>query len=251
PMGHRLALALPLSARVVRWRSMCCGISVRSRIWSYNAVDILQLNLEKSWRCGERQTLLSMQQFRDAGHDVTLVARKNSPLARAAQDDGFKVHKVGGMAALCWFLFWHGRGFDLLHAQTANTLTWLAVLKAWLRRPIVFTRRTAFDVPAKRLKRTLWKWRQADLLVAISQAAAAEPRKAGLPIIIIPSAIAPRSLDLPRARGFSMAMELGHRKVVATAAALTREKDPEILVRAIRHLADRRNDFVFIHLGAG
>src|SRR5690606_6659970 len=39
--------------------------------------------------------------------------------------------------------------------------------------------------------------------------------------------------------------------VVATAAALTEEKDPCTLVRAVHALYQRRQDFVFVHLGAG
>ncbi len=213
-------------------------------------MKILQLNFEKGWRGGERQTLLCMRQFRQAGHQVELVARGGEALARAAQAEGFTVHGATGMAGLCGYLLRRGRRFDVLHAQTANTLTWLAVLKNIVRRPIVFTRRTAFNVPEKRLPRTLWKWRRVDRFVAISQAAAAEPRKAGLPVTIIPSAIEPQPMDLPRTRSFSLALGLGDRKVLATAAALTREKDPCTLVRAVHCLSQQRNDFVFIHLGA-
>jgi glycosyltransferase involved in cell wall biosynthesis len=39
--------------------------------------------------------------------------------------------------------------------------------------------------------------------------------------------------------------------VLATAAALTREKDPCTLLRAVHRLRQTRDDFVFLHLGAG
>src|SRR5690606_27004480 len=137
------------------------------------------LNFEKGWRGGERQTLMCMRQFRAAGHHVALVARRGEPLARAARSDGFEVYEAGRVASLCLQLLRVARSFDLLHAQTANTLTWLAVLKPLLRRPIAFTRRTAFPVSEQKQKKTLWKWRRADLFVAISEAAAAEPRRLG------------------------------------------------------------------------
>src|SRR3546814_7493264 len=41
------------------------------------------------------------------------------------------------------------------------------------------------------------------------------------------------------------------RRVLATAAALTSEKDPCTLVRAVHRLRQKRDDFVFLHLGAG
>lgn len=36
---------------------------------------ILELNFERGWRGGERQTLWTSQYFRDAGHAVELLAR--------------------------------------------------------------------------------------------------------------------------------------------------------------------------------
>ncbi|CAM5476151.1 glycosyltransferase family 4 protein [Eoetvoesiella caeni] len=212
---------------------------------------ILQLNIERGWRGGERQTLLCMQQFRQAGHKVELVARRAEALAAAAAAEGFKVHQVSGAGGLLFFLLRQGRRFSVLHAQTANTLTWLAVLKILLRRPVVFTRRTAFAVPAERLRKTLWKWRQADAFVAISEASAALPRSLGLAATIIPSAVVLQPVDLQHARAFAQTHALRGKRLIATAAAMTREKDPCTLIRAIDILRRTRSDFIFLHLGAG
>ncbi|TAL79521.1 MAG: glycosyltransferase family 1 protein [Burkholderiaceae bacterium] len=211
---------------------------------------ILQLNIERGWRGGERQTLLCMRQFRATGHEAELAARKGGALAKAAAAEGFVVHEVGGMGSLVGFLLRCGRGFDVLHAQTANTLTWLALLKWWLRRPVVFTRRTAFSVPAARLRKTVWKWRKADAFVAISEAAAAQPRGAGLSVALIPSAVVEFPVDLQHIRAFAEKRGLAGKRVIATAAALTHEKDPFTLIRAIAILRQTRDDFVFLHLGA-
>ncbi|MDX3894597.1 glycosyltransferase family 4 protein [Pusillimonas sp.] len=212
---------------------------------------ILQLNFERGWRGGERQTLLCLRHFRAAGHHAALLARRGEPLARAARDEGFEVHEVQNAFSLCGKLLGIARRYDILHAQTANTLTWLALLKPVLRRPIVFTRRTAFPVSDKKQDKTRWKWRRADLLAAISEAAAAEPRRLGLPVAVIPSAIEARPFDIDRARAFSEQFDLQGRKVIATVAALTREKDPCTLVRAVHALRRTRDDFIFLHLGAG
>src|SRR5690606_3266045 len=177
---------------------------------------ILQLNFERGWRGGERQTLLSMRHFRAAGHHAALLARRGEPLARAARAEGFEVYEAANAFSLCLRLLSVGRSFDVLHAQTANTLTWLAALKPLLRRPIAFTRRTAFAVSEKKQDKTCWKWRRADLLVAISEAAAAEPRRLGLATEVIPSAIEARPFDMDHARSFSEQFSLSGRKVVAT-----------------------------------
>lgn len=210
---------------------------------------ILQLNFERGWRGGERQVLLSLREFRHAGHEACLLARREGELARRARAEGFAVYESGHVAGLCATLLRHGRGFDILHAQTANTLNWLAVLKGWLRRPIVFTRRTAFE-KSGRARKTAWKWRKADSLVAISQAAAAQPRRLGLAVTVIPSAVAAAPADMAHCREFAQRLGLQGRRVLATAAALTREKDPCTLIRAVHELRKTHADFVFVHLGA-
>ena len=51
-------------------------------------MKILQLNFEKGWRGGERQTLYCMRAFRKAGHEVELMCRLGGrwPSARARKD---------------------------------------------------------------------------------------------------------------------------------------------------------------------
>ncbi len=213
-------------------------------------MHILQLNFERGWRGGERQTLLCMQQFRNAGHQVALLARRGGELARRAAADGFTVHEHSSVASLCGFLIRHGRNFDILHAQTANMMTWLALLKPFLGSRTVFTRRTAFPV-LRRERQTAWKWAKADALVAISQAAAAEPRRLGLEVSVIPSAIEAKPLNQDRVNAFSRQFDISGKRVLATAAALTIEKDPCTLIRAVHRLSQIRSDFVFLHLGSG
>lgn len=230
---------------------------------------ILQLNFERGWRGGERQTLLSMQAFRAAGHEVALLARAGGDLANRAQADGFMVYPCSGIPAVGGTLLRYGRQFDILHAQTANMMTWLALLKPFLRTRIVFTRRTAFPIAQGRDQQTRWKWRQADVVVAISQAAALEPRRLGLDVAVIPSAVQyqpldsehvrevagqfdiPLALDVNAPAGLPRQHQPGQRFVLATAAAMSSEKDPLTLIRAVHAVRQVRDDFVFLHLGAG
>ncbi|KAA0890779.1 glycosyltransferase family 4 protein [Pusillimonas sp. ANT_WB101] len=213
-------------------------------------MKILQLNFERGWRGGERQTLLCMDRMRAQGHEVALLARKDEALAMRAREDGFTVHEFSGVAGVSNYLLRHGRSFDIKHAQTANMVTWLAALKPWLGGGLVFTRRTAFPVSARRESRTRWKWRRVDALVAISEAAAAEPRRLEIPTALIRSAIKARPFDEAHAQRFAREFTLQGQRVLATAAALTREKDPFTLLRAVARLKQERDDFVFLHLGA-
>lgn len=213
-------------------------------------MHILQLNFERGWRGGERQTLLCLRELRAGGHEVALLARAGGELARRARREGYEVHECANVASLCWFLIKAGRRYDVLHAQTANTITWLALLKPLLGRRVAFTRRTAFPV-MKRARLTAWKWRQVDLFVAISQAAAVEPRRLGMTVTVIPSAIESRPLNEQHLADFARRFNPGRKRVLATVAAMTIEKDPCTLIRAVAGLAARRSDFVFLHLGAG
>lgn len=211
---------------------------------------ILLLNFEKGWRGGERQTLLCMQQFRTAGHDVALLARRDGELARSALQEGFTVFEESSAAGVCRRLWQLRAGFNVFHAQTANMMTWLAIVKPVLRGVIVFTRRTAFPVRRGQAL-TAWKWRRADVLVAISQAAAAEPIRLGLRVHhVIPSAVEYQDADHTAIEAMRQQYDLEGRHVIATAAALTREKDPITLIEAIHQLRQARNDIVFLHFGS-
>lgn len=211
---------------------------------------ILQLNFERGWRGGERQTLLTMRRLMLAGHDVELLAREGSELAKRALALDLMVHECKNAWDVCRFLWSRRRHYDVMHAQTANMMTWLALLRPWLKTRIVFTRRTAFPL-RKHEARNVWKWRQADAFVAISDAAAAEPRRLGLRVAVIPSAVEVQPLNAAHLQAFSRQHALEGRRVLATAAAMTEEKDPLTLIRAVHRLAETRQDFVFLHLGAG
>lgn len=212
---------------------------------------ILQLNFEKGWRGGERQTLYCMRAFRAAGHEVELLCRAGGPLQARAGEEGFVAHGVRNVPAQLAFLARAGRGYDIIHAQTANTVTWAVLTKAVHRRPVAFSRRTSFVVKPGEEWKTGAKWRRVDCFVAISEMAAAEPRRLGLDPVIIRSAVEPHEID--RANVERLADELGLRgkKVLATSAALIRDKDPLTLIRAVGELARQRDDFVFVHFGAG
>ncbi|MAO52108.1 MAG: glycosyl transferase [Pusillimonas sp.] len=211
---------------------------------------VLHLNFERGWRGGERQTLLCLRQLRKQGHDAHLLARAGEPLAKAARAEGFKVHEARNVPAACFRLLGLGRRFDILHAQTANTLSWLTVLKPLLGRPVVFTRRTSFLLKPSRQPRTLMKWERVDAFVAISEAAAFEPRRFGLVVSVIRSAIEPAAPNAEKVAALKQRFNLQGRQVVGTSAALTREKDPLTLIRAIDHLRETHPNVVCLHFGA-
>jgi hypothetical protein len=62
-------------------------------------MNILELNFEKTWRGGERQTIYNMQGFRDTGFNVSLLCCKDCPLEARAEAEGFETfsfHNIFG-----------------------------------------------------------------------------------------------------------------------------------------------------------
>lgn len=214
-------------------------------------MKILQLNFEKGWRGGERQTLYCMRAFRKAGHEVELLCRAGGPLEARAAAEGFVTHGVRNVPAQLAYLARHGRGYDIIHSQTANTNTWAVLTKFLHQRPVVFSRRTSFVVKPDEEWKTGYKWRRVDLFVAISEMAASEPRRLGIEPVIIRSAVEPHTIDQANVDQLVAEFKLQGRKMLATSAALIRDKDPVTLVRAVGELAKTRRDFVFLHFGAG
>ncbi len=214
-------------------------------------MNILQLNFEKGWRGGERQTLYCMRAFRAAGHQVELLCRAGGPLEARAGEEAFTAHGVRNVPGQLGFLARAGRSYDIIHAQTANTVTWAVLTKGLHRRPVVFSRRTSFMVEPNEEWKTGAKWRRVDGFVAISEMAAAEPRRLGIEPVIIRSAVEPHDIDHANVERLADELGLRGKKVLATSAALIRDKDPLTLVRAVGELARTRSDFVFVHFGAG
>ena len=213
------------------------------------ALRILQINTERGWRGGERQTLLTAVGMRSRGHDVELLLRKGSALAERARALGLVVHTAGGGFSFgCWLAL-HGGRYDVLHAQTAKVVAWVVAVAPVHRRPMVFSRRTSFPVGAGGWLTRL-KWRRVDQMVAISEAAAHAPRSFGVSTQVIPSAVVPITADASRIQLFLKHRMLEGRRLVGTAAALSVEKDPVTLIHAAAKVCAQFEDVVFVHWGA-
>ncbi|WP_432785681.1 hypothetical protein AAEX37_02463 [Oligella sp. MSHR50489EDL] len=232
---------------------------------------ILQINMEKGWRGGESQTFISMMYFCQAGHEVELLARSGGDLAQRAGAAGFTVHtqKNAALAAL-FFLLGRARKYDIIHCQTANSLTWAALLKGFFKGKLVYTRRTAFPIKAHKEKSTKIKWRKTDLFVANTRAGMDEALRLNVvdhitsiadlkqranaekpAALVIPSATIPQDFNAERFKDLIEKHHLQGKKIIAVIAALTEEKEPLVQIETIHRLFQRRQDFAVLHFGAG
>ncbi len=251
---------------------------------------ILEVNTEKGWRGGERQTLFTFEALRGKGVEVDLLCLKNKPLYERALKVGIALdrkpfisnqnashhggsecphshHDVEGtilsktscsvigvknnFEALL-FLLMHGRRYDLIHCQTAKAQTLAVITKPFHLRPIVYTRRVDF-VPSGFGSKL--KYRTTDRVVAISESIRLILSESGMKpkhqIEVIPSAVKPRVLNRDRAEELKRTLNVGRRKIIATMGALVGHKDPFTMLEAIRILSEKRDDFIFLHFGDG
>lgn len=235
-------------------------------------MKILQINMEKGWRGGEAQTFLSMEQFRQAHHEVELLARADEPLATRAKHAGFKVHSYQEAHAIAlFFLSGKARKYDIVHCQTANSLTWAALLKWCYKGKLVYSRRTAFPVKPHKENRTRKKWLKTDLFVGVTRSSMDEAIRLGVidsvmdmatlkrlassgsnkANQVIPSATVPQAFDSQRFNDILTTHQIKNKKIIAVVAAITTEKEPLTQIEAIHRLHQQRQDFVVLHFGSG
>jgi glycosyltransferase involved in cell wall biosynthesis len=214
-------------------------------------MKILELNFEGVWRGGERQTLYNMIGFRQAGVHVELLCRAGAPLEAKARAEGFTTHAFANTIGVFFFLAFRGRRYQVMHAQTSHILTYAVLTRVFHKAKLVFTRRI-YSTPSGGLTR--WKYGQTDKIITISPAVQeVMERFTGKKVCVISDIIVERR-QLNRPRALSLIGDLQLRPggwIIGTTAALTLEKGPFVMIEAVRILAAKRKDFIFVHFGTG
>ena len=212
-------------------------------------MNILEVNTEKSWRGGERQTLYNAEGLKQFNHDVTLLCLKGFPLSQHAKAKGIKVIEIKNNISAIWFFLWRAGKYDIIHSQTASNQFHALFSKLFFRVPLVYTRRVDF-VPKGKL--TLFKYKNTTKVIAISEAIKRILKNFGVQNVEVISDVAvSKLLNKDRAKDYLIKNNYLGKKILATTAALVPHKDPITLVRAIHHLSLTRTDFVFLHFGSG
>jgi glycosyltransferase involved in cell wall biosynthesis len=215
-------------------------------------MKILQINTEKTWRGGEKQTLLTIQGLLGLDVQTELLCRQNHPLARKARKQNIICHEIGTALEAMSFLTRHGSEYDILHAQTAKAQSFAVLTKPFHKTKIVYTRRVDFvprGFPAR------FKFMHTDTVVAISKAIAQVLGDFGVSTDrVIPSAIdlqAPSPVPPSEIHNQILKHKQSSKKIILTIAALVPHKDPHTMVKAISYLHRIEPDAVFFHCGSG
>jgi glycosyltransferase involved in cell wall biosynthesis len=114
-------------------------------------VNILFADLDREWRGGQSQALLTLRGLENAGHRAELLAARKSPLAERCAAAGIAVSEVSRTAlrlsaARGLRRLTGGAHFDLLHLNEPHALSaaWLA--GAHQRLPLLLSRRIGFPL---------------------------------------------------------------------------------------------------------
>src|SRR6267378_897536 len=114
-------------------------------------MNVLYVDLEREWRGGQSQALLTLRGLRERGHEVELLAARDSPLANRAAEAGVKVHQVPRFGLRGWTAvemrkLTARKRFELVHLNEPHALTaaWLAGARAHL--PLLLSRRIGFPL---------------------------------------------------------------------------------------------------------
>ena len=122
---------------------------------------VLFADLEREWRGGQSQALLTLLGLRERGHEAELLAAQDSPLAERAAKAGFAVHQVHRLGLRAWAagalrgLLARG-GFELIHLNEPHAMAaaWLA--RAHKRLPLLLSRRIGFPLKRNAVSRAMY-----------------------------------------------------------------------------------------------
>jgi len=135
-------------------------------------MKVLFVDLEREWRGGQSQALLTLKGLHERGHKIELLAARDSPLAMRTSEAGITVHQVWRFGLRAWTagalrrLLAPGQ-FEILHLNEPHALTaaWLAGTEK--RLPLLLSRRIGF--PLRKNVVSQARFRAVERFVANSQ----------------------------------------------------------------------------------
>ncbi len=212
---------------------------------------ILQVNTERTWRGGERQTLYTLESLIAQGVDCQLMTLQGSLMHERAVAMGVGIIAVESMADALKKLSNLKGEFDCIHAQTGKSHTQCILTKLFHKTPVVYTRRVDF-IPTGFVTRL--KYRFTDKVVSISNAISSILDNSGMyhNSPIISSAVKGKELDIKRVIELKESLSIQDGvKIIGLISALEPHKDPMTALKTIYELQKVRQDFAVLHFGNG
>jgi len=213
-------------------------------------LNILIINTEKTWRGGERQTLLTIKGLQNEKINISLIASKNSPLSLKARNLKIKIYEAKSSLHALYLISSLASCYDLIHAQTGKSHTQSILTKFFHRKPILYSRRVDF-VPRGFF--TKIKYRLTNTVISISPEISSILEKQNLykNSKVISSAVENSTPNRDRAKMLKERFCKENEKIVGLVAAFEEHKDPYTAMQVAKELRFRENNYLFIHFGDG
>ncbi len=230
---------------------------------SGDAVKILHVNTERTWRGGEQQTLWLATGLRDLGEESEVVAQPGSPLAERARAAGLVVHEVrmGGEwdlgAVLRIRRLYRERRPDVCHMHTSHAHALGCLARVGRGAPLTaVSRRVDFSIYRNFLRTSWFKYRLlGDRYVAISRAVRDVLVKDGIPadrIEVVPSGVDTARLDAAKRKDLRDVLGLPPgTPLVGDVAAFGWHKAQEVLVASVPQILESVPDAHVVFIGDG
>jgi glycosyltransferase involved in cell wall biosynthesis len=203
-------------------------------------MKVLYVDLEREWRGGQSQALLTVTGLRTSGHDAQLLAVGGCPLARRAESAEVPVHVVGAsarrmVAAHLLRRLLAKQKFDLIHANEPHALTSVWLAGCHRNAAVVASRRVAYPLGRSLLARR--RYENAQRVIAISRFVAKSVVDSGIPpekveIVYEGVDVPPMVTSEVRLQARQRWRVSEHETVFGCVGYLLPEKGQEYLVRA-------------------
>ena len=212
---------------------------------------VLQVNTEKTWRGGERQTLYTIESLISQGVDCQLMTLQGSLMHQRAAVMGIGVIAVESMIDALEKLSNLKGSFDVIHAQTGKAHTQCVLTKIFHKTPVVYTRRVDF-VPSGFSTRLKYKFTNKVVSISPVISSILNQSRMYFDSPVISSAVKSKTLDIERALKLKQSLGIqDDTKIIGLVSALESHKDPITALKTIHELQKVKQNFAVLHFGNG
>ena len=223
-------------------------------------VSVIHINLARSWRGGERQVVLLMDNLKSKGVNQLLICVRNSVLHSYCRQNNLPFKSFSNLGLFLYVPFllavWHlKKRYAIVHCHESRGHT-LAFLSRFIFRSSIKTvihRRVLFPIKQKRITLLKYSPQYADEIICISRAVEQVVKKS-IPdsrTTVIPSGV---PFDLEISSGFNLKEKFGvspEKKIVAYVAALSFEKDHYTFLDSAKLVLRDLDNVHFMIIGDG
>ncbi|HDS08688.1 MAG TPA: glycosyltransferase family 1 protein [Firmicutes bacterium] len=225
---------------------------------------VLHLNFEKTWRGGESQVMHLVRGLRELGVDNELCTYPGSDLFKNAVGNGFKAYELASIneldiisSYLLSKIIRSGK-FDIIHVHTSHSHTIGLIALKILKDPpkLIMSRRVDFEVGKNFFSRMKYNSPVISRIIAISE---------GVKNVLVHSGLEESKIDVvysginisevksaPVINDIRAEFNIPPgKKIIGNVAALAPHKDHATLLRAVKILKMKFNDFILIIFGEG